>query len=130
AQYCFISDAEILQKLNAIKGNTKLKNVYTFDDIPNENSWKTILDLGKDTSNQNEVDNLKNSVKPTDLATLIYTSGTTGKPKGVMLSHHNLVSNILDSEKRVPFDYGNSKSLSFLPVCHVFERMILYLYQY
>lgn len=130
AIYCFVSDADIIEKLNAIKQNTKLKGVYTFNDIANENSWKKVLELGKDESNQDVVEDRKNNVKPENLATLIYTSGTTGKPKGVMLSHNNLVSNVLDSEKRVPFDYGKSKALSFLPVCHVFERMILYLYQY
>jgi len=130
ATYCFVSDASILEKLNVIKGNTKLKAVYTFNEIENESSWNEVLKLGKDTSNQDVVEDRKNQVKPTDLATLIYTSGTTGTPKGVMLSHNNLVSNVIDSEKRVPFDYGKSKALSFLPVCHVFERMILYLYQY
>lgn len=130
ANYCFVSDTEVIEKLNTIKNNTKLKNIYTFDNIENENSWKEVLDLGKDNSNQNEVESRKNNVKSSDLATLIYTSGTTGKPKGVMLSHNNLVSNVLDGEKRVPFNKGQSKSLSFLPVCHVFERMILYLYQY
>ena len=130
AIYCFASDEEIIEKLNAIKGNTKLKEVFTFNDIQGEKSWKEVLLLGNDLSNQDVVENRKNNVTPDDLATLIYTSGTTGKPKGVMLSHNNLVSNVLDSEKRVPFDYGKSKSLSFLPVCHVFERMILYLYQY
>ncbi len=130
AIYCFVSDYEIIKKLNSVKGNTKLKYIYTFDDIKGENNWNDVLILGKDNSNQNEVESRKKAVKPNDLATLIYTSGTTGKPKGVMLSHNNLVSNVLDSEKRVPFDYGKSKSLSFLPVCHVFERMILYLYQY
>ncbi|TYB77164.1 AMP-dependent synthetase/ligase [Bizionia myxarmorum] len=130
AIYCFVSDTGILEKLNPIKDSTNVKGVYTFDDVANENSWRDILELGKDTSNQDEVDARKAAVITDDLATLIYTSGTTGRPKGVMLSHRNLVSNVLDSEKRVPFDYGNSKSLSFLPVCHVFERMILYLYQY
>ncbi|PIA79423.1 AMP-dependent synthetase [Gaetbulibacter sp. 4G1] len=130
AIYCFVSDSEIVKKLNTIKENTKLKNVYTFDDIEGENNWNDVLKLGEDNTNQSEVESRKKAVKPNDLATLIYTSGTTGKPKGVMLSHNNLVSNVLDSEKRVPFDYGKSKSLSFLPVCHVFERMILYLYQY
>ena len=130
AVYCFVSDMEVLKKLNAIKGNTKLKGVYTFDDISGEKNWKEVLELGKDKNNQDEVEARKNAVKPSDLATLIYTSGTTGTPKGVMLSHSNLVSNVLDSEKRVPFDYGKSKALSFLPVCHVFERMILYLYQF
>jgi len=130
AIYCFASDKEIIDKLNAIKGNTKLKEVFTFDDIEGEKSWKEVLELGNDISNQDEVEAKKKNVTPEDLATLIYTSGTTGKPKGVMLSHKNLVSNVIDSEKRVPFEYGKSKSLSFLPVCHVFERMILYLYQY
>ncbi|MCX7549093.1 AMP-dependent synthetase/ligase [Xanthomarina sp. F1114] len=130
ATYCFVSDAGILEKLNDVKDNTKLKGIYTFDDVANEKSWKEILELGKDTSNQKEVEERKAAITTDDLATLIYTSGTTGRPKGVMLSHKNIVSNVLDSEKRVPFDYGHSKSLSFLPVCHVFERMILYLYQY
>ena len=130
AIYCFVSDKEVLDKLNAIKHNTQLKSVYTFDVIENESHWIDILNLGEDPSNQNEVESRKNNVSPHDLATIIYTSGTTGKPKGVMLSHNNLVSNVLDSEKRVPFDKGKSKALSFLPVCHVFERMILYIYQY
>jgi len=130
ATYCFVSDASILEKLNLIKGETKLKGVYTFDDVANEKNWKEVLELGKDTSNQNEVDERKLAVTSDDLATLIYTSGTTGKPKGVMLSHNNIVSNVLSSKLRVPFDYGQTKALSFLPVCHVFERMILYLYQY
>lgn len=128
--YCFVSDIEVLKKLNAIKKNTALKNVYTFDAIAGEDHWTAVLILGEDPSNQEEVELRKNAVKPQDLATLIYTSGTTGKPKGVMLSHNNIISNILDSEKRVPFHYGKSKALSFLPVCHVFERMILYLYMY
>jgi long-chain acyl-CoA synthetase len=130
AIYCFVSDVTILEKLNQIKSKTKLKGVFTFDDVKDEKSWNVILELGEDTSNQNEVENRKDAVKPEDLATLIYTSGTTGRPKGVMLSHNNIVQNVLYSQKRVPLDYGNTRSLSFLPVCHIFERMILYLYQY
>jgi len=130
AVYCFVSDVEVLEKVNKVKQNTNVKNIYTFELIEGEDHWKTVLELGKDPENQLEVEARKKAVKSDDLATLIYTSGTTGKPKGVMLSHKNLVSNVLDSEKRVPFDKGSSKALSFLPVCHVFERMILYLYQY
>ena len=120
----------IVEKLNQIKGNTKLKDIFTFDDIAGEKSWKEVLSLGEDDSNQKEVEARKDAVKGDDLATLIYTSGTTGRPKGVMLSHSNIVSNVLASEKRVPLDLGDSVALSFLPVCHIFERMMLYLYQY
>ena len=130
AIYCFVSDQSIIEKLNQIKGNTKLKGVYTFDDIVGEKSWKEVLELGKDDSNQDVVEDRKMNVKPNDLATLIYTSGTTGRPKGVMLSHDNLVSNVLSSKKNVPLNLGKDRALSFLPICHVFERMILYLYQY
>ena len=128
--YCFVSDVSIVEKINKIKGNTKLKDVYTFDEISDEKNWKELLELGKDTSNQNDVESRKDAVKSEDLATLIYTSGTTGRPKGVMLSHGNIVSNVLTSEESVPLTKGNDKALSFLPVCHIFERMILYLYQY
>ena len=128
--YCFVSDISIVEKINKIKGNTKLKEVYTFDEISDEKNWKELLELGKDTSNQNEVESRKDAVKSEDLATLIYTSGTTGRPKGVMLSHGNIVSNVITSEENVPLTKGDDKALSFLPVCHIFERMILYLYQY
>ena len=129
ATYCFVSDITIIEKLNQIKGNTKLKEVFTFDDIEGEKSWKDVLQLGNDINIQGEVEARKEAVKPSDLATLIYTSGTTGRPKGVMLSHNNIVSNVLTSEESVPLEKGKDKALSFLPVCHVFERMILYLYQ-
>lgn len=130
ATYCFVSDSSILEKLNQIKDNTKLKGIYTFDSIEGEKNWSEVLELGEDDSNQKEVEAAKDAVKPNDLATIIYTSGTTGKPKGVMLSHNNLVSNVLDSTPRVPLELGKAKALSFLPVCHVFERIIHYLYMY
>jgi long-chain acyl-CoA synthetase len=129
--YCFVSDTEVLQKVNAIKANVPtLKEVYSFDEIAGCKHWSELLTLGADESNQNEVEAKKESIQADDLATIIYTSGTTGKPKGVMLSHKNIVSNVLDSAPRIPFDAGNSTALSFLPICHIFERMILYIYQY
>ena len=129
--YCFISDSEVFRKINLIRNKVpKLKEVYSFNEIEGCLNWTELLELGKDTSNQDVVEDRKNAVKTEDLATIIYTSGTTGKPKGVMLSHQNIVSNVLDSAPRIPFTAGNSRALSFLPICHIFERMILYLYQY
>ncbi|MFD1602479.1 AMP-dependent synthetase/ligase [Flavobacterium artemisiae] len=129
--YCFVSDTEVLQKVNAIKANVPtLKEVYSFDEIPGCKHWTDLLLAGEDESNQSEVEARKDSIKTEDLATIIYTSGTTGRPKGVMLSHQNIVSNVLDSAPRIPFDPGKSTALSFLPICHIFERMILYIYQY
>jgi long-chain acyl-CoA synthetase len=131
AIYCFVSDVEVMRKINLIRDKTPLlKEIYTFNEIPNCKNWNELIELGKDKSNQNSVEERKNSVTSEDLATIIYTSGTTGRPKGVMLSHKNIVSNVLDSAPRIPFEAGNSRALSFLPICHIFERMILYLYQY
>ena len=129
--YCFVSDEEVLRKVNAIKANVStLKQVYSFNTIQGCNHWSELLELGQDESNQNEVEDRKNKVDSADLATIIYTSGTTGRPKGVMLSHQNIVSNVINSAPRIPFEKGKSRALSFLPVCHIFERIILYLYQY
>ncbi|MFD0797768.1 AMP-dependent synthetase/ligase [Maribacter chungangensis] len=130
ATYCFVSCKEVLDKVLSIGEKLKnLKEVFSFDDLNNCESWTNVLKKGADESNQHEVEARKAAVTPGDLATLIYTSGTTGRPKGVMLSHNNIVSNVIASKKRVPFEPGAS-ALSFLPVCHIFERMILYLYQY
>jgi len=131
AEYCFVSDDVVLEKVNAIRKNVpNLKEVFSFNEIEGCKNWQEILALGKDESNQNEVDAAKDVVSEEDLATIIYTSGTTGRPKGVMLSHKNIVSDVLNSEKRIPFDAGKTKALSFLPICHIFERMVTYLYQY
>ncbi|WP_421806957.1 AMP-dependent synthetase/ligase [Flagellimonas sp.] len=130
AKLCFVSCEEVFEKVKSIQSKAKnLKEVFSFDELNHCKNWKEVLEVGSDTSNQDEVEALKKAVKAEDLATLIYTSGTTGRPKGVMLSHNNIVSNVISSEVRVPFETGGT-ALSFLPVCHIFERMILYLYQY
>jgi long-chain acyl-CoA synthetase len=131
SQYVFVSDLEVYEKLQSIKANVpKLKEVYSYNEIEGCKSWKEILELGSDTANQEEVEDRKNNVLTTDLATIIYTSGTTGRPKGVMLTHQNIVSDVLMSAPRVPLRAGDTRALSFLPICHIFERMLTYLYQY
>ncbi|MDY2587732.1 AMP-dependent synthetase/ligase [Winogradskyella aquimaris] len=129
--YCFVSDKEVLEKVKKVQSKTKLKEVYSFDHIDGCKHYSELFELGKDESNQNEVEERKDAVKPDDLATIIYTSGTTGKPKGVMLSHWNITSNVLDSSPRVPLPTsGETRVLSFLPICHIFERVLIYVYQY
>ena len=128
--YCFVSDEEVLEKVRKVQHNTKIKEIYSFDHINGCKHYSELFKLGKDESNQSEVEARKDAVKPTDLATIIYTSGTTGKPKGVMLSHDNITSNVLNSYPRLPLTSGETRILSFLPICHIFERMLIYLYQY
>ena len=131
AIYCFLSDAVLYEKaISAKKNAPSIKEIYSFEEIGGCKNWEEVLELGKDESNQAEVEAAKNSVKPFDLATIIYTSGTTGQPKGVMLSHNNIVTNVLDSFPRLPLILGTTRTLSFLPICHIFERMLHYLYQY
>lgn len=131
SQYVFVSDFEVYEKLQSIKANVPLlKDVFSYNDIEGCKNWKEILELGADDSNQDVVEDRKNNVATTDLATIIYTSGTTGRPKGVMLSHQNIVSDVLMSAPRVPLRAGDTRALSFLPICHIFERMLTYLYQY
>ncbi|WOC50821.1 AMP-dependent synthetase [Bergeyella porcorum] len=134
-KYCFLSDKGLLDKVNAIKDQVpSLKGVFTFDKIQGAANWNEILDLGENQATQSEVEDISKMIKAEDLATIIYTSGTTGKPKGVMLSHQNIVSNVLASDHRIPrkrgLDYKDTKVLSFLPICHVFERLLFYLFQF
>jgi long-chain acyl-CoA synthetase len=129
SKMCFISDVEIFEKLKTIQGNTSLEGVYSFEDVTDCAPWNMLFE--EDDSNlQTAVEAAKKEVKSSDLATIIYTSGTTGRPKGVMLSHDNVVSNVLAAAKKLPLTSEKNIALSFLPVCHIFERVILYIYYY
>lgn len=131
SKYVFVSDDEVYEKLQSIKSNVaSLKDVYSYNKVSGCKNWSELLTLGEDNSNQAEVESRKDNVTTTDLATIIYTSGTTGRPKGVMLTHQNIVSDVLMSAPRVPLRAGDTRALSFLPICHIFERMLTYLYQY
>ena len=130
--YCFVSNDELYDKVSAVIDKCEHMNkVYTFERYEGKNHWSEVLELGADQTRQAEVEKARDAVNPEDLATIIYTSGTTGLPKGVMLSHKNVVSNVIAATPRIPgLIKGEAKTLSFLPVCHSFERFIQYLYMY
>ena len=127
SRFCFISDAEIFEKLTKVAKNTMLEGIYSFEEVKGCNSWNMLFE-NDDHSLQDKVEEAKKAVLPEDLATIIYTSGTTGLPKGVMLSHNNVVSNVLSATQKLPLTKDKNVALSFLPVCHIFERVILYIY--
>ena len=129
SKICIVSDEKLFDKINTIKSQLpELKDIFTFDDVKDATNWKELLESGKETDNQQEVETIKDSISEDDLVSIIYTSGTTGKPKGVMLTHKNIVSDVLGCEDRVPHKDSKNKGLSFLPLCHVYERMIIYLF--
>lgn len=129
AAYMFVGNQEIADKITEVKPQlTTLKEVYAFDELNEVSSWNTLFMLNHEVS-ELMVQERMDQVKPEDLLTIIYTSGTTGNPKGVMLSHQNVLSNVLACEEPIPAD-KSSKVLSFLPVCHIYERMLHYLYMY
>ena len=133
-KYCFVSDKKLLQKVEEIKAKVpSLQGIFTFEEVEGAAHWMEIIDLGESEATQNEVEDLSNAIRAEDLATLIYTSGTTGRPKGVMLTHRNIIANIEGCYNITPIrkglSYKNTRVLSFLPICHIFERMLFYFFQ-
>ncbi len=126
--YAFVGDKELYDKLMSVKSKIpSLKEIYTFDRVEGAKNWQEILDMGDEVS-QDELEKIKAEVKPEDLATIIYTSGTTGRPKGVMLTHKNLVATVKSVIGRIPDLPVPTRVLSFLPTCHIFERIVFYIY--
>lgn len=130
-KYVFVSNIELLAKVNNIIDKVpSIKNVFTFDKIEGADHWTTITDMANDQGLQ-KVEEVKNTIPTTHIATIIYTSGTTGTPKGVLLSHNNIYSNVVFSKTSFPFpDSPNTKVLSFLPLNHIFEKTATYIYMF
>lgn len=123
-QLIFVSNAELYKKLEkCISALSTSVEVISFDDVPGTTAWSDFLKKG---DAEDDLEEIKSQIDEEDLLTLIYTSGTTGKPKGVCLSHRNIISNILASRDLFPDEY--QKAISFLPLSHVFERMVVYMY--
>ena len=123
----FVENQELYEKVEkAIQDISGIEAIYTYDKIEGKKHWSELKTDGNEDSIK-KYEQWRNAVNKEDLLTLIYTSGTTGAPKGVMLTHHNLVSNIESCRPAVPVD-ETCKALSFLPLCHIYERMLTYLY--
>jgi long-chain acyl-CoA synthetase len=129
AKYIFVSNTEMYEKISALMGEVpSLKKIYSFDDVPGAAHWSEILNAAN-AELLEKVESIRPTISDEHLATLIYTSGTTGTPKGVMLTHRNIASNVFFSKESFPFpDDPSCKVLSFLPLNHIFEKMVTYIY--
>ena len=129
AKICIVSNQELADKISNVRGNvTSLTHLFSFDKLDSVPHW-SFIEEQKTHTEEDQVQERMKMVKNEDLVTIIYTSGTTGNPKGVMLSHQNLLSNVSSCIEPIPAD-NNSRVLTFLPICHVYERMLHYLYMY
>jgi long-chain acyl-CoA synthetase len=129
AKICIVSNQELADKISNIRVDvTSLEHLFSFDKLDSVPHWSHIEEQRTHTDEDLVHDRMKD-VKNEDLVTIIYTSGTTGNPKGVMLSHQNLLSNVGACIEPIPAD-NHSRVLTFLPICHVYERMLHYLYMY
>lgn len=125
----FVGNAELALKIKHVQPAVQsLTSVYSFDELESVDHWREVQKMGE-TVLPEMVEKRMHAVKNEDLATIIYTSGTTGNPKGVMLSHRNILSNVEACEKPIPADQ-HSRVLTFLPVCHIYERMLHYLFMH
>ena len=129
--YVFVSNLELYEKVKSVASKVpSIKGIFTFDAIEGAVHW-TSLTKAATPALLDQVASIKKTIPVTQLATIIYTSGTTGVPKGVMLSHQNIYSNVMFSKESFPFeDAPDSKVLSFLPLNHIFEKMVTYIYLY
>jgi len=130
AKMIFVSNKELLDKVVSVADKVfSLQSIYTFDEIEGADNWKTLLT--NDHFFIKKVFEVKATISPKHVATIIYTSGTTGIPKGVMLSHENIYTNVQFSKESFPFpDAPAKKVLSFLPLNHIFEKMVTYIFLY
>lgn len=126
-RFIFVGDAGLFRKLiDVVATAPTMEEMYTFDNVKSAKHWSTVTAMA-DESNRQKLEDRKAAITPDDLLSIIYTSGTTGNPKGVMISHNNMLSNVEEGRKLIAFG-PEARALSFLPLNHVFERMVQYVY--
>lgn len=129
-KYIFVSNNELWNKIQyCLPKALTVKSVHTFDHLGQRPHWTQIIELGKKNVDETKLAQIKSTIQAHDLATLLYTSGTTGTPKGVMLSHNNIISQIRSAQHLCPVG-KEGRALSFLPLNHVYERVLTYLYMF
>jgi len=129
-KYVIVSNQDIYENIkDVVTDSPSILDVYSLEQVNGLKMWSEILDKGKENK-EDDLEKLKSGIKPDDIATIIYTSGTTGNPKGVMLSHNNIISNLMSvAEVLSKNPFNVTKAISFLPLCHVYERILNYMYQ-
>ena len=126
-EVCIVSTKSLYQRItNLVDSIYSLQYIFAINEFPDSRNWKELIQIGENISND-KIKQLSDAVQSEDLMTLIYTSGTSGKPKGVMLSHNNMVSNVIASNELLNLPQG-SRGLTFLPPCHAYERIVIYCY--
>lgn len=129
AKMIFVSNGVTLKSVHKAATDLEIDSIYTFNKIGRFATWMEVLKAGKG-KHKEEVSARRKAIKSEDICTIIYTSGTSGQPKGVMLSHHNIVSNVKESAKVSSLTKGQDRALSFLPLNHIYEKTGIYIYLY
>ena len=130
SKLCFVSNNDLFEKVQAVQKSTQVTSIFSFDNSVSDDNWEKLLALGKNTAHHSEVEARKANISPKQLATIIYTSGTTGVPKGVMITHQELLHTVMLCKDLLNLDEPHLPMLSYLPISHVFERLVMYYYQY
>ena len=128
--YVFVAGEELLRRVgHIVEKSPNIKGIYTFRPIADVPHLDELIELGKNNQKPEALQTIKDSIRPDDMVTIIYTSGTTGVPKGVMLTHNNIMSNVIGVRDIPPFG-PEHRALSFLPICHIYERTLNYTFLY